>query len=35
MTTLRKTLLILFGVTGALLAVLIGLLVYFRATYEP
>jgi hypothetical protein len=35
MTTLRKTLLILFGVAGTLLAVLMVLLVYFRATFKP
>jgi hypothetical protein len=35
MTTLRKTLLILFAVAGTLLAVLVVLLVYFRATFKP
>ena len=35
MTTPRKTLLILFGVAGTLLAVLMLLLVYFRATFKP
>ena len=35
MNTLRKTLLILFGVVGTLLAVLMVLAVYFRATFEP
>jgi hypothetical protein len=35
MTTLRKTLLIPFGVAGTLLAVLMVLSVYFRATFEP
>ena len=35
MITVRKTLLILFGVAGALLAVLMVLWVYFRATFKP
>jgi hypothetical protein len=35
MTTLKKTLLILFGVAGTLLAALMVLLVYFRATFTP
>lgn len=35
MTTLRKTLLILFGVVGTLLGVLIVLSVYLRATFKP
>jgi hypothetical protein len=32
--TLRKTLWILLGVVGTLLAVFVGLIVYFRATSE-
>jgi hypothetical protein len=35
MSTLSKTLLILFGVAGTLLVVLLVLLVYFRATLTP
>jgi hypothetical protein len=35
MTTLRKTLLILFAGAGTLLAVLMALLVYLRATFKP
>ena len=34
MTTLRKILLILFGVAGTLLTVLVALMVYFRATFK-
>jgi hypothetical protein len=34
MTTLRKTLWILLGLAGALLVVVVGLFVYFRATIE-
>jgi len=32
MTTLGKSLLILFGVAGTLLAVIVGVLFYFRVT---
>ena len=35
MTTLRKSLLIVFSVVGTLLAVLMMLAIYFRATFQP
>ena len=34
MSTLRRTLWIVLGVVGALLTVIVGLFVYFRATFE-
>ena len=34
MSTLRRTLWIVLGVVGTLLTVIVGLFVYFRATFE-